>query len=141
MQCYRHPENPAIGTCTACGRAVCSLCAVDVQGKLLCRDCLSSGKAAPTAKDPNTAFLIELLAGFFGLLGIGYLYAGRTNDGILRLVIWIVYNIIAWVAIVTLSAIIVGVICIPFQLAIQIGVPIWSALTLKKQMTGGSQQT
>jgi hypothetical protein len=32
--------------------------------------------------------LIELVGGIFGLLGLGYLYAGRTNDGLIRLVAW-----------------------------------------------------
>jgi hypothetical protein len=84
--------------------------------------------------DVNTAFLIEFLGGFFGLLGIGYLYAGRTNDGVVRLVVWLLYSILAWVTIGLLSAILVGLICIPFQLAIQVGVPLWSANQLKKKL-------
>lgn len=50
-------------------------------------------------KDPNTAFLIEFVGGFFGLLGLGYFYAGRTNDGVIRLIAWLVYTVIAVVAI------------------------------------------
>jgi TM2 domain-containing membrane protein YozV len=84
--------------------------------------------------DPNTAFLIEFLAGFFGLLGIGYLYAGRGNDGVVRLVAWLVYNVIVWTTIVVLSLALVGLFCIPFQLVLQVGVPLWSANTLKKQL-------
>jgi TM2 domain-containing membrane protein YozV len=85
-------------------------------------------------QNPETAFLIEFLAGIFGLLGVGYLYAGQTNEGVVRLVVWLVYTILAWVVIGLLSAILVGVICIPFQLVLQIGVPLWSANRLKKQM-------
>ena len=85
-------------------------------------------------KDPNTAFLIELVGGFFGLLGLGYFYDGRTNDGILRLIIWIIYDIAAAIGISLLLAVVVGICCIPLQLAIQIGVPLWSANELKKQM-------
>ncbi len=40
------------------------------------------------SKDPNTAMVIEIVAGYFGLLGIGYLYAGRTVAGLLRLFGW-----------------------------------------------------
>ena len=90
--------------------------------------------AAVRKQNPETAFLIEFLAGIFGLLGIGYLYAGQTNEGVVRLVVWLVYTILAWVVIGLLSAILVGVICIPFQLVLQIGVPLWSANRLKKQM-------
>jgi hypothetical protein len=92
--------------------------------------------AAPAARkyDVNTAFLIEFLGGFFGLLGIGYMYTGRTNDGVVRLVVWLLYSIIAWVTIGLLAAIVVGLICIPFQLVIQVGVPLWSANQLKKKL-------
>ena len=134
MQCYVHSEAAAVGACTSCGRAVCRECATEVQGKLICRNCLAVGRLTTSGRDPNTAFIIELVGGIFGLLGIGYLYAGRTNDGIMRLVLWIVYNAIAWIVISLLFTIIVGFVCLPFQLAIGIGVPIWSANTLKKEL-------
>ena len=134
MKCSTHPEAEAIGTCTSCGRAICEACAVEVQGKLVCRNCLSAGRATRRKYDPNTAFIIELIGGFFGLLGIGYLYAGKTQDGILRLVIWLIYNVIVWTGILALSAIIIGVVCIPLQLVVQIAAPIWSAYELKKQL-------
>jgi len=134
MECYIHPGVDAIGTCTACGRGICSECAVEVQGKLMCRECLASGRAATSKYDPNTAFLIELIGGFFGFLGIGYIYVGRTNDGILRLVLWILYDVIAFITISALLAVIVGIVCIPIQLVIQIGVPLWSASTLKNDL-------
>lgn len=85
-------------------------------------------------KDPNTAFLIEFVGGFFGLLGLGHFYAGRTNDGIIRLIAWLVYDVIAAVAITLLLAVIVGFVCIPIQLVIQVGVPLWSANKLKQEM-------
>lgn len=89
---------------------------------------------APQRPNPETAFLIEFLAGIFGLLGIGYLFAGKTNEGVVRLVVWLVYTVLAWVAVGLLSAIVVGLICIPFQLVVQIGIPLWSANKLKKQL-------
>lgn len=134
MECYVHPNVDAIGTCTSCGRGICSDCAVEVRGKLMCRDCLAAGKATTREVDPNTAFLIELIGGFFGLLGIGYIYVGRTNDGVLRLVLWILYDIVAFVIISLLLAVIVGFVCIPVQLVIQIAVPLWSASNLKKEL-------
>ncbi|NIV36664.1 MAG: hypothetical protein GWN58_46690 [Anaerolineae bacterium] len=141
MQCYVHPEAEAVGTCPKCGRAICSECAVEVQGKLVCRNCLAAGQPATAqARDPNTAFLIELVGGFFGLLGLGYFYVGRNNDGIVRLILWIVYDIIAAVAISALLAVVVGVVCIPIQLVIQVGVPLWSATTLKNEMLGKSRR-
>jgi hypothetical protein len=91
-----------------------------------------------STKDPGTAFLVELILGIFGFLGIGYLYAGRTNDGIIRLVAFLAYNIIAWTAIILLTFVVVGLCLIPVQIAIQIGVPIWSAITLRRGMEEGT---
>ena len=141
MKCFNHPENEAVGSCTSCGKLICNICAVEMQGKLVCRSCLASGKVSTSSgseKDVNTAFLLELVGGFFGLLGIGYLYTGRTNDGILRLILWIIYDVIAGITISLLIAVFVGIICLPFQLAIQIGVPLWSANELKKKMAAGN---
>ncbi len=112
---------------------------MEVQGKLVCRRCLASGEVAPRTHDPNTAFLIELVGGFFGLLGLGYFYVGRTNDGVVRLILWIVYDIIAAVSITLILAVIVGIVCIPIQLVIQVGVPLWSATTLKNDLLGRSR--
>jgi hypothetical protein len=134
MNCCVHPEAEAVGTCTACGRAMCANCAVDVRGKLTCRHCLAS-RPLPTDKDPNTAFLLELLPGLIGFLGIGYMYVGRTNDGVLRLVLWFVGLAVAWVITAVLAAVVVGIACIPLVAAAQIGVPIWSAITLKNELT------
>jgi TM2 domain-containing membrane protein YozV len=112
-----------------------------MQGKLVCRECLETGRAktqqSDSAKDPNTAFLIELVGGLFGLLGLGYFYVGRTNDGVLRLVIFLIYNLIAYMIIVVGGSLTVGVlacICGPIQLAIQVGVAYWSANELKNQL-------
>ena len=43
MKCCNHPEEEAIGACVTCSRPVCEECAVEVEGKLECRDCLASG--------------------------------------------------------------------------------------------------
>jgi TM2 domain-containing membrane protein YozV len=137
MECYAHPGVEAIGACTVCRKAICQQDAVVVQGKLVCRDDLARGAPPHTGAktyDPNTAFLIELVGGFFGLLGLGYIYTGRTNDGVIRLICWLLYYIFAYCIILLLLAVIVGIVCIPIQLVIQIGIPLWSAYALKEQV-------
>jgi TM2 domain-containing membrane protein YozV len=84
--------------------------------------------------DKNTAFLLELALGLFGFLGIGYLYAGDASHGVLRLVLWWVILGVAWTIIGLLTAILIGLCLIPFMLAAQIAVPIWSAFGLKKRL-------
>lgn len=84
--------------------------------------------------DPNIAFILELVLGIFGLLGIGYLYGGRTDEGVVRLVVWLIWNLVAWCSIILLMAVIIGFCLIPFALAIQVGVPVWSAYSLKQKL-------
>ena len=122
--------------------AYCSNCGAQIaEGALLCPQCGASqeehavaARAPVHQHNPNTAFLIELVGGLFGFLGLGHIYAGRTGDGVLRLVLWLLYSWAAWIAIALLSAILVGLVCIPVQAIIQIAVPIWSATTIKNQL-------
>jgi TM2 domain-containing membrane protein YozV len=94
-------------------------------------------------RDPDTAFLIELVGGLFGLLGLGYIYVGRTNDGLIRLIPWMIYIVIAYVIIVSAGAtglgLVIAIPCCAVQFAAQIGVPIWSASTLKREMLAQRQ--
>lgn len=86
-------------------------------------------------KDSGLALILEILPGLFGFLGIGYMYAGYTTRGILRLVGWWIILAIAFVisaATAPLGGI--GFLCFaPFA----IGVPIVSGLLLKEQMKQG----
>ncbi len=84
--------------------------------------------------DPNTVFLIELIPGLFGLLGIGHIYVGRTSDGVVRLVLWLGFVWGAWIVAWLFTAVLVGICCMPFILAAQVGVPIWSAYNLKNTL-------
>src|SRR5574341_1376123 len=87
-------------------------------------------------KDPSTAFIVEFLGGFFGFMGLGYLYAGRIEEGVVRLVAWWVALAIGWSITGTLTAVLIGCALIPVMLVLQVAVPFWSADLLKKQMLG-----
>jgi hypothetical protein len=43
-----------------------------------------------TRKDPLLALMLEVLGGFFGILGIGWMYAGQIPLGVAILVAYIV---------------------------------------------------
>jgi TM2 domain-containing membrane protein YozV len=60
-------------------------------------------------RDPNVALALELAGGFFGFLGIGWIYAGRPGLGIALL---IGYWLLDWVIGVTLSIFTLGVWCL-----------------------------
>jgi|GEM_PF-6548734 len=48
MRCFNHPKLEAIGICSICNKGVCSKCAVEEEGKIYCRDCLSRLKESST---------------------------------------------------------------------------------------------
>jgi uncharacterized integral membrane protein len=41
--CFYHPEKRAVTPCDGCGRFLCALCDLDVNGQHLCPTCLESG--------------------------------------------------------------------------------------------------
>jgi phage shock protein PspC (stress-responsive transcriptional regulator) len=49
MECYVHVGESAVGACVACGRFVCDVCRVDVEGAIWCKGCLAQGKRPPAA--------------------------------------------------------------------------------------------
>lgn len=51
-------------------------------------------------RDPAVALLLEVIGGFFGLLGIGWIYAGRPASGIVLL---LSYWLLDWVIGLTLA--------------------------------------
>lgn len=62
VKCYNHLETDAIGACVSCNKAICSECGVEVEGKLLCRECLAAGKggAASSAITDNDKMMALL---------------------------------------------------------------------------------
>jgi hypothetical protein len=92
----------------------------------------------PEPKDPNTAFVVEFVGGFFGLLGLGYMYTGRTDEGVVRLIIWFLVLGGAWLTTILLTGVVVGFCLIPLALGLQVGVPLWSATSLKKSLLAAS---
>lgn len=68
-------------------------------------------------KDRTVALILEILPGLFGLLGFGWIYAGNTSTGILWLVGFIIWSIIA----ATISVITggIGALCwLPLSIAL-----------------------
>lgn len=86
-------------------------------------------------KNPGTAFVLELIGGIFGLFGIGYMYAGKTSQGVIRLIAGILCNLVLGFIFVPLTAGICAFIAFPFY----IGFAIISANSIKNYLT--KQQT
>ncbi|WP_048198900.1 hypothetical protein [Methanocella arvoryzae] len=92
MKCYLHNQMDAVGTCTRCGKAVCSECTLNVNGKIVCKQCaeqLASNPACNTAvnrKEPILSALLTLL-----LSGLGQIYNGQVKKGLTFLVLDILF--------------------------------------------------
>lgn len=76
---------PRCGAQNSDGARFCSNCGQPLAAQVAAT---SGVAAANTTRDPNTAFVLELLLGLFGFLGIGWVYAGKTTLGIVMLVSW-----------------------------------------------------
>jgi hypothetical protein len=48
--CFHHPENQAESVCEGCGRFLCSVCAIQFGGRILCPSCIKAG----TKTDPGS---------------------------------------------------------------------------------------
>jgi TM2 domain-containing membrane protein YozV len=55
------------------------------------------------AKDRNLALVLEIVAGLFGILGIGWIYSGKTSTGL----IWLI-GYLVWVGIAVIAAALSG---------------------------------
>jgi len=58
-----------------------------------------------TPKSKGNALILEILPFFFGIMGIGWIYAGNTTAGILILIGYLFWNVMA----VTLDVLTVGI--------------------------------
>ena len=76
-------------------------------------------------KDPNVGLLLELI-GFFGFLGIGWLWAGETTIGISLLIGWLIFLGIE----IALSIVLIGLCLIPLNFI----VPIVSGVILMNRL-------
>lgn len=58
MKCYNHPAIEATSTCAKCGNNCCIICAIEIDGKTMCRPCAQSeyglGTAKKTEETPET---------------------------------------------------------------------------------------
>ena len=44
-ECYYHPGKKAVAPCAGCGRLLCALCEVSMDGRSLCMECLQAGRS------------------------------------------------------------------------------------------------
>jgi TM2 domain-containing membrane protein YozV len=104
MNCYLHPETPAVAFCRSCGRALCTLCQRPAEGTVFCQDhvpvtayanppnasAASNPYAqpgpppavAPIRTSPGLAFALGWIP------GVGAIYNGQYLKGLVHVVIF-----------------------------------------------------
>lgn len=118
MKCYVHPDIDAVGTCTNCGKTVCAICATEVNGKIVCKQCVErmaaqaqqpapATNAPANKKDPLIAVVLAFVGSWlFGFITLGAIYNGQIKKAI---ILWIAY----W-AVIILTVVIYFVGCFTY---------------------------
>ncbi len=61
--CFYHPRKKAVVPCSACGRFLCSLCDVELDGNHICFSCLETGRKKKKIKNlENNRTLYDRIA-------------------------------------------------------------------------------
>ena len=126
MKCYVHPGAEGVGTCTNCGKVICSECVVEVDGKLLCKACAAKKAEASVnvivKKEPLLALILSFAGGVLTggiLLGLGQIYNGQIKKGIIISITSIFIGVIIGILYVFMGIISMGVgfiCCLPVAL-------------------------
>jgi len=104
MNCYLHPEAPAVAYCRACGRPLCAVCQRPSEGTVFCQEHVpvanypnaggpqSSANpyfqsapnafAAPVSTSPGLAFLLGWIP------GVGAIYNGQYLKGLMHAIVF-----------------------------------------------------
>lgn len=107
MNCINHPEAAATAFCQNCGKALCAVCAKDVQGNVFCEPCLAArvtgarpgsgpatgpfgpgavppGMPPAAAPNPGTAAVLGFIP------GVGAMYNGQYIKAIIHVLVFVV---------------------------------------------------
>lgn len=109
------------------------------KARYLAAPALATRPAVDDEQRRNNAFLIELVGGLLGFLGLGYIYVGRTSDGLIRLVGWWIVIGTMWSAVAALTAVVIGICLWLPAVLVQLGVPVLSANQLKTELGSGGE--
>jgi hypothetical protein len=84
VNCFQHRENPGIGICKSCGKAVCSDCAIEFPKGLAC-----SIECEKDAKE-----LIEMNERGKKIYGIGDYQSNKIASGVW---VWLLLSGVMWI--------------------------------------------
>ncbi|MGA2975339.1 MAG: hypothetical protein ABSF77_08530 [Spirochaetia bacterium] len=87
MKCANHPKTDAVAACAECGKYYCAACAIELDHRTWCRECLSrivartgAGSRVHPGWRKLAAALLSIVPGaghmFLGLIGKGFVLMG-----------------------------------------------------------------
>jgi len=99
MNCYLHPDAPAVAYCRSCGRPLCEACRRPSEGTVFCEEHVPAAAAsgataeanpylqtgtpiAPVNNSPGLAFFLGLIP------GVGAIYNGQYLKGLVHAIIF-----------------------------------------------------
>jgi TM2 domain-containing membrane protein YozV len=100
MNCYYHPDAPAVAFCRSCGRALCAVCQRPAEGTVFCPEHApmnpyaappetgtSNPYAPPVASPPiQTSPVLAFILGW--IPGVGAIYNGQYIKGLVHAIIF-----------------------------------------------------
>ncbi len=103
MNCYLHPDTPAVAFCRTCGRSLCAVCQKPAEGTIFCQDHLPvAAYSAPPPSDPagnpyfqagaaaplpvRTSPGLAFILGF--IPGVGAIYNGQYLKGLVHALVF-----------------------------------------------------
>jgi len=111
MNCFNHPETPAVAYCRACGKALCNDCKRTAQGTIFCdehapaaaiegairqavvdrmaQETAAAAGSSPAAGSISTSDVSPGLACLLGFIpGVGAIYNGQYAKGLVHAIIF-----------------------------------------------------
>lgn len=109
MNCYQHPEAPAVAYCRSCGRPLCTVCQRPAEGTVFCPEHAPvaaggyyAGETGPGTFDPSNPYVgsagtanttgirtLPVLAFLLGWIpGVGAIYNGQYIKGLVHAVVF-----------------------------------------------------
>jgi ssDNA-binding Zn-finger/Zn-ribbon topoisomerase 1 len=74
--CFYHPKKKAVVPCDGCGRFLCALCDVELNGSHLCPNCISSGRKKGKLRNlDNERVLYDRIALAVAIIPILFIWA------------------------------------------------------------------
>jgi hypothetical protein len=87
--CFYHPAKKATIVCQSCGRFLCALCDLELNGRHVCPVCLESGQKKAKFKDlENTRVLWDKLSLAVALVPILFLWTSIVGAPVTLYLIW-----------------------------------------------------